>query len=79
MLLAVSRRIRNCYLSRTLLRWSEAGENRLESMAALIDTIRGTVCDAVTLAGVDLPVVSEQIPVQHFSEALDLVGAAPDA
>lgn len=49
-----------------------------DTLAAMIATISDTVGDAVALAGVDLPVVPEQIPVLHFSEALDLVGAAPD-
>lgn len=49
-----------------------------DTLAAMIATIRDSAGDAVTLAGVDLPVVPEQIPVLHFSEALDLVGAAPD-
>lgn len=46
-------------------------------IAAMIDTIRDTAGCAVATAGVDLPVVPEQIPVLHFSEALDLVGASP--
>lgn len=49
-----------------------------DTLAAMVEAIGGTVGDAVDLAGVDLPVVPEQIPVLHFSEALDLVGAAPD-
>ncbi|NMM92581.1 aspartate--tRNA(Asn) ligase [Rhodococcus sp. SRB_17] len=49
-----------------------------DTLAAMIDSIRDTAGDAVATAGVDLPVMPEQIPVLHFSEALDLVGAAPD-
>lgn len=48
------------------------------TLAAMIDTIRDTAGDAAATAGVELPVVPEQIPVLHFSEALDLVGASPD-
>lgn len=44
----------------------------------MIDTIRNTAGDAAATAGVDLPVMPEQIPVLHLSEALDLVGASPD-
>ncbi|MFD9664831.1 aspartate--tRNA(Asn) ligase [Rhodococcus sp. NPDC059968] len=47
------------------------------TLAAMIDTIRHTAGDAAATAGIDLPVVPEQIPVLHFSEALDLVGASP--
>jgi nondiscriminating aspartyl-tRNA synthetase len=45
------------------------------ALASMVDTVRHEAADAVALLGVALPVVPEQIPVVHFSEALKLVGA----
>ncbi|MDH6279096.1 aspartate--tRNA(Asn) ligase [Prescottella agglutinans] len=47
-------------------------------LAAVIDHIGDTAGDAVEALSIDLPVVPEQMPVLHFSDALELVGAAPD-
>lgn len=53
-------------------------------LAVLREVLAGMVAviaereDACRLAGVEVPVVPEQIPVLHFQDALRLVGADPD-
>ncbi|BAH51828.1 aspartyl-tRNA synthetase [Rhodococcus opacus B4] len=49
-----------------------------DTLAAMIEQIRNTASRAVDTVGAELPIVPEQIPVLHFAEALDLVGAPPD-
>ncbi|PXX58784.1 aspartyl-tRNA synthetase [Nocardia tenerifensis] len=46
-------------------------------LAAMVDAIREKAGAAVETIGVELPVVPERIPVVHFEEALELVGARP--
>ncbi|WP_220139978.1 amino acid--tRNA ligase-related protein [Nocardia huaxiensis] len=41
----------------------------------MLDRVRAVAGAAVKLAGAELPVVPEHIPVLHFSDALELVGA----
>ncbi|MFG1796066.1 aspartate--tRNA(Asn) ligase [Nocardia sp. NPDC049149] len=45
------------------------------TLAAMIDAIRERAGAAVEVLDAELPVVPEQIPVIHFREALELVGA----
>ena len=47
-------------------------------LAGMLDAITTQATDAVELLGVRLPVIPEEIPVIHFSEALRLVGAPAD-
>jgi len=54
-------------------------------VAVLRDTVAGMVAavathaaEAVSLLGVDLPVVPEELPVVHFRQALEIAGAAAD-
>jgi len=47
-------------------------------LAAMVETVRLEAADAVALTAARLPVVPEQIPTLHFSQALALVGADPD-
>lgn len=47
------------------------------TLAAMVDTIGEKAGAAVRTVGAELPSVPEQIPIIHFSEALELVGAAP--
>lgn len=49
-----------------------------EAVAGMVEAVRTDASDAVTTLGIRLPVVPEQIPVVHFSDALALVGADPD-
>lgn len=49
-----------------------------EVLAAMVETISAEAADAVAQTGARLPPVPEQIPVLHFSEALELIGADPD-
>ncbi|RKT78924.1 aspartyl-tRNA synthetase [Terracoccus luteus] len=49
-----------------------------EVLAGMVEAVRRDAADAVRLLEVDLPVVPEQLPVVHFSEALAIVGADPD-
>ena len=60
-------------------------ESHRDVLAALRDVLAGMVAavhehaaPAVELAGADVPVVPDEIPVIHFSEALALVGAPED-
>ncbi|ASF12911.1 aspartate--tRNA ligase [Nocardia brasiliensis NBRC 14402] len=48
------------------------------TLAAMLEAIAEKASAAVETAGVRLPVVPEEIPVVHFREALELVGAAAD-
>ncbi|WP_405163493.1 aspartate--tRNA(Asn) ligase [Nocardia sp. NBC_01499] len=48
-----------------------------DTLAAMVDTISENAGAAVRLVGAELPFVPEQIPIIHFREALELVGAAP--
>ena len=48
-------------------------------LAGMVDAVETHAGPAVARAGARLPEVPEQIPVVHFAEALDLVGAAGDA
>ncbi|WP_378741950.1 aspartate--tRNA(Asn) ligase [Nocardia brasiliensis] len=47
------------------------------TLAAMVDTISENAGAAVEIVGAQLPSIPEQIPVIHFREALELVGAAP--
>ncbi|MFI6995942.1 aspartate--tRNA(Asn) ligase [Nocardia sp. NPDC050175] len=47
------------------------------TLAAMVDTISEKAGAAVKTVGAELPFVPEQIPIIHFREALELVGAAP--
>ncbi|WP_194837052.1 aspartate--tRNA(Asn) ligase [Nocardia sp. XZ_19_369] len=47
------------------------------TLAAMIKTVREKAGAAVETVGAELPVVPERIPIIHFREALELVGAAP--
>jgi len=49
-----------------------------EAVAGMVEAVRADASDAVATLGIELPVVPEQIPVLHFSDALALVGADPD-
>ncbi|WP_323097854.1 aspartate--tRNA(Asn) ligase [Intrasporangium sp. YIM S08009] len=49
-----------------------------EAVAGMVEAVRLDASDAVATLGIELPVVPEQIPVVHFSDALALVGADPD-
>jgi nondiscriminating aspartyl-tRNA synthetase len=49
-----------------------------EAVAGMVEAVRTDASAAVTTLGIRLPVVPEQIPVVHFSDALALVGADPD-
>lgn len=49
-----------------------------DTLAAMAEGVRSGAAAAVETLGLALPVVPESIPVVHFTEALDLVGAAPD-
>ena len=46
-----------------------------EAVAGMVESVRVDASDAVAALGIELPVVPEQIPVVHFSDALALVGA----
>ncbi|WP_083707114.1 aspartate--tRNA(Asn) ligase [Intrasporangium flavum] len=48
------------------------------AVAGMVEAVRADASEAVATLGIELPVVPEQIPVVHFSEALSLVGADPD-
>ncbi|MFC4942649.1 aspartate--tRNA(Asn) ligase [Pseudonocardia sp. GCM10023141] len=48
------------------------------AVAGMVEGIRTDAPDAVALAGARLPEVPEEIPVIHFRDALQLVGADPD-
>jgi nondiscriminating aspartyl-tRNA synthetase len=48
------------------------------ALAGMSAAIREQASDAAHLLGVTIPEVPEQIPVIHFSDALKIVGAAPD-
>ncbi|KIA65839.1 aspartate--tRNA(Asn) ligase [Nocardia vulneris] len=48
------------------------------TLAAMLAAIAEKASAAVETAGVHLPVLPEEIPVVHFREALELVGAAAD-
>ena len=48
------------------------------ALAGMLTAIEELAADAVDLLDVELPVLPEQIPVIHFSEALKLVGAPED-
>ncbi|MFF3227502.1 aspartate--tRNA(Asn) ligase [Nocardia suismassiliense] len=47
------------------------------TLAAMIETAREKAGAAVETVGAELPVVPERIPIIHFREALELLGAAP--
>ncbi len=49
-----------------------------EAVAGMVEAVREGASEAVATLGIELPVVPEQIPVIHFSDALGLVGADPD-
>ncbi|MEO7448317.1 MAG: aspartate--tRNA(Asn) ligase [Humibacillus sp.] len=49
-----------------------------EAVAGMLEGINRYAADAVTLLGLDLPQVPEEIPVIHFSQALAMLGADPD-
>jgi nondiscriminating aspartyl-tRNA synthetase len=48
------------------------------ALAGMIAAIQAHAQGAVDLLGITIPRVPEQIPVIHFSDALELVGAPPD-
>lgn len=48
-----------------------------DTLAAVIDHIGDTAGDDVDALSMDLPAVPEQMPVLHFTDALELVGAPP--
>ncbi|WP_433664775.1 aspartate--tRNA(Asn) ligase [Nocardia sp. CA-128927] len=48
-----------------------------DTLAAMVETISAKAGAAVQTVGAELPFVPEQIPIIHFREALDIVGAAP--
>ena len=48
------------------------------ALAGMVSAVEELAADAVSLLDVRLPVVPEEIPVIHFSEALRLVGAPED-
>ncbi|MGI8416829.1 MAG: aspartate--tRNA(Asn) ligase [Nakamurella sp.] len=48
-----------------------------EALAGMVESVLATAADAVCLTGASIPAVPQQIPVIHFSEALELVGADP--
>lgn len=47
-------------------------------LAGMVDSIRTTAADALALTGVRLPDVPASMPVVHFREALEIVGAPAD-
>ncbi|WP_107660399.1 aspartate--tRNA(Asn) ligase [Nocardia suismassiliense] len=47
------------------------------TLAAMVEAVREKAGAAVETVGAELPVVPERIPVIHFREALELVGAEP--
>lgn len=47
-----------------------------EVFAGMVDSVAGHAGDAVATAGITLPEVPAEIPTVHFSDALELVGAA---
>jgi nondiscriminating aspartyl-tRNA synthetase len=49
-----------------------------EVLAGMVQGVRTNAADAVALTGARLPEVPEEIPVIHFREALELVGASPE-
>ncbi|MGZ4444070.1 MAG: amino acid--tRNA ligase-related protein, partial [Nocardioidaceae bacterium] len=48
------------------------------ALAGMVESVAGLAGDAVALLDVALPVVPEEIPVLHFSDALKIVGAPED-
>lgn len=48
-----------------------------EVLAGMVESVLATAVDSVCLTGASIPVVPQQIPVIHFSDALGLVGADP--
>lgn len=49
-----------------------------DTLAAMVEGIRVTAAASVETLGARLPVVPERIPVVHFTEALEIVGAPAD-
>ncbi|MBL1074675.1 aspartate--tRNA(Asn) ligase [Nocardia sp. 2] len=49
-----------------------------DTLAAMLERVRATAGTAVESIGAQLPSVPEQIPVLHFTEALEVVGAPPE-
>lgn len=47
-------------------------------LAGMVEEITAQAADAVELTGARVPVIPEQIPVLHFSEALEIAGAPAD-
>ena len=47
-------------------------------LAVMVESVRSTAADAVECCGAKVPDVPETIPVIHFRDALQLVGADPD-
>ena len=47
-------------------------------VAGMVEAVRERAADAVEALALDLPVVPEKLPVLHFREALELVGAPAD-
>ncbi|QBS46551.1 aspartate--tRNA(Asn) ligase [Nocardia sp. CS682] len=48
-----------------------------DTLAAMIEAVREKAGAAMVTVGAEVPVVPERIPIIHFREALELVGAAP--
>ncbi|GAB3054099.1 aspartate--tRNA(Asn) ligase [Intrasporangium mesophilum] len=48
-----------------------------EAIAGMVEGVRTYAAEAAALLGVQLPVVPDEFPVVHFSDALALVGADP--
>jgi len=48
-----------------------------EVLAGMVESVLATAADAVALTDTVVPVVPQEIPVIHFAEALELVGADP--
>jgi nondiscriminating aspartyl-tRNA synthetase len=49
-----------------------------DAVAGMLDAVATRAADAVELLGVDLPKVPTKIPIVHFRDALEMVGADPD-
>jgi len=47
------------------------------ALAGMVESVLAAAGDAVAISGAAIPVVPQQIPVIHFAEALELVGADP--
>jgi nondiscriminating aspartyl-tRNA synthetase len=57
---------------------SPTTETSCDVVAGMVTEIRRSAADEAALVGADLPDVPEEIPIVHFRDALQLVGADPD-